>query len=296
MKRRTFLTGCVAAFTLPAFAQNQINQPYLWKSTDVTALTQALAQVEHTSRGRLGVGVLDTLSGQTAGYRDHERFLMLSTFKTLAAAYILARSDRGEEDLKRRIPVAEADILEYAPVTRRHVGPQGMTLAELCEATITTSDNTPANLMHRSYGGPEALTRYLRSIGDTVTRADRYEPEPNQPHPTAAMDTTSPNAMCSTLGMLLFGDRLRPESRERLRTWLTNNTTGDKRLRAGVPSNWLIGEKTGTAPVGANDAGFIQPPGDSAVIVSVYLETAAISGPGRDNIIATVGKLVAGIL
>lgn len=239
------------------------------------------------------MGLLDARSGQTFSYRGSERFMMLSTFKTLAAAYILARSDRGEENLNRRIPIAEADILDYAPVTQRHVGPQGMTLAELCEATITTSDNTAANLMHLSYGGPEALTRYLRSIGDTVSRADRYEPELNEPHATEPMDTTSPSAMSGTLNTLLFGDALRPESSKLLRSWLLHNTTGDKRLRAGAPSSWLIGEKTGTARIGANDAGFLHPPGDSPVIVSVFLESDAIPGPERDSIIASVGRLVA---
>jgi len=294
--RRHFIAGCVAAITLPALARNQTDTAYRWAQADLTALDQALAELERASRGRLGVGLLDTRSGQVAHYRGDERFLMLSSFKTLAAAYVLARSDQGEDQLSRRISIAEADILEYAPVTRRHIGQQGMTLAELCHATITTSDNTAANLILRSYGGPQALTQFIRSLGDNVTRHDRYEPELNLSDSAEPMDTSSPNAMSNTLNTLLFGSALKPESRKLLQSWLTANTTGNRRLRAGVPSNWMVGEKTGTAPTGANDVGFVQAPGGSAVIVSVYLETDDVAAPERDRIIAAVGTRVAGLV
>lgn len=293
ISRRHFMASCVAAFTLPALAQHPTDKAYRWTSTDVAVLNQALSELDRASQGRLGVSLLDSGSGQVVSYRGDERFLMLSSFKTLAAAYVLARSDQGEEQLSRRIAITEADMLEYAPVTRRHIGPRGVTLAELCHATITTSDNTAANLILRSYGGPQALTEFIRDLGDTVTRHDRYEPELNQADPVEPMDTTSPNAMSLTLNALLFGSALKSESRQLLRAWLTANTTGDKRLRAGVPSDWIIGEKTGTAQTGANDVGFIQPPGDSPVIVSVYLETDAIAAQERDQIIAAVGERAA---
>lgn len=296
VSRRSFMVSCITVAALPAWAQNQINNKYRWKQTDLTALNQTLAELEHLSRGRLGVTLLDTGNGQTSSYRGDERFLMLSSFKTLAAAYVLARSDKGEDQLNRRVPITEADLLDYAPITRLHIGQQGMTLAELCHATITTSDNTAANLILRSYGGPRALTQFIRSLGDSVTRHDRYEPELNQLNSLEPTDTTSPNAMSNTLNTLLFGTALKSESRQLLWSWLVANTTGDRRLRASVPSDWIVGEKTGTARIGANDVGFLQAPGSSAVIVSVYLETDAISAPERDQIIAEVGRRVAEVI
>lgn len=290
------MVSCITVAALPAWAQNQINNKYQWKPTDLTALNQTLAELEHVSRGRLGVTLLDTGNGQTSSYRGDERFLMLSSFKTLAAAYVLARSDKGEDQLNRRVPITEADLLDYAPITRLYIGQQGMTLAELCHATITTSDNTAANLILRSYGGPRALTQFIRSLGDSVTRHDRYEPELNQLNSLEPTDTTSPNAMSNTLNTLLFGTALKSESRQLLWSWLVANTTGDRRLRASVPSDWIVGEKTGTARIGANDVGFLQAPGSSAVIVSVYLETDAISAPERDQIIAEVGRRVAEVI
>lgn len=278
----------------PALAWAQTAQRLAWSPEHLASLTRALTTLESVSGGRLGVALLDTASGQVADYRGDERFLMLSSFKTLAAAYILARADRGQDRLTRRIPITEADLLDYAPVTRQHVGPQGMTLAQLCEATITTSDNTAVNLMLRSFGGPQALTQFIRGLGDTVTRHDRYEPDLNRPHASEPLDTTSPNAMCRTLNELLFGQTLKPASRQLLQSWLLANTTGDKRLRAGIPETWRAGEKTGTAAeVGANDAGFVQAPDRPPIVVSVYLETTDIPASERERVIAQVGRYVA---
>lgn len=290
------MASCIAIATLPAWAHNRIGYTYQWERVDLAALKQALVKLERASRGRLGVSLFDTGSGQTFSYRGDERFLMLSSFKTLASAYVLARSDKGEAPLNRRVPITEADILDYAPVTRLHIGQQGMTLAELCHATITTSDNTAANLILRSYGGPQALTQFVRSLGDTVTRHDRYEPELNQLNSLEPMDTTSPNAMSKTLNRLLFGAALNSKSRKLLRSWLVANTTGDRRLRSSVPSSWIVGEKTGTAQAGVNDVGFVQAPSSSAVIVAVYLEGDALAAPERDQIIAEVGRRVAEVI
>ena len=295
--RRTFTATIALAGWFPASTLGQTNKVLPWPADRLASLNKALGKLEAFGQGRLGVALLDSTSGQLASYRGDERFLMLSSFKTLAAAYILARSDRGEDELTRRIPITKADLLEYAPVTRQHVGPQGMTLRELCEATITTSDNTAVNLMHHSYGGPQALTQFVRSLGDTVTRHDRFEPELNAPHATEPLDTTSPNAMSRTLNTLLFGRVLKPKSQRLLQSWLLANTTGGKRLRAGLPAVWKVGEKTGTASlVGANDVGFIQAPGRSAIVASVYLETTAIPAPARDRVIAEVGQEIAALL
>ena len=264
-----------------------------WPALRVAAFERSLARLEQDSQGRLGVHVLDSASGQQAGHRSDQRFLMLSSFKTLAAALVLARHDRGEDRLDRPIPIQASDLIETAPVVERHVG-ASLTLAQLCEATLTTSDNAAANLILASYGGPAALTRFVRSLGDTVTRHDRTEPTLNQPDPHALLDTTSPRAMATTLRALLFGDALSPASRQQLQAWLIANTTGGKRLRAGLPPDWQVGEKTGTATrVGANDAGFARPPHGTPVLISAYLQTTRIAPAQRDEILATVGRLAA---
>jgi beta-lactamase class A len=186
---------------------------------------------------------------------------MCSTHKALSAAAILARVDRGEERLDRRLRFSPDAVLPYSPGTQAHAGEEGMTIAAICEAAMTLSDNTAANLMLGAIGGPAGLTDFLRRHGDDVTRLDRTEPSLNEALPGDPRDTTSPFAMAATLDRLVLGDVLAPASRETLIAWLVAGKTGGARLRAGVPQDWRVGEKTGTGDNGtANDIGLFWPP------------------------------------
>lgn len=254
------------------------------------------AELERRNGGRLGVAAFDTASGRRIGHRSEERFPMCSTFKFLAAAFVLARVDRGEERLDRRIVYSTQDLVTYSPITKDHAGPAGLSVAELCDATMTLSDNTAGNLLLASFGGPAGLTAYARSLGDQTTRLDRIETALNEGLPDDPRDTTSPIAMLGTMQRLLLGDALSAASRDHLTGWLIANKTGDKRLRAGMPG-WKVGDKTGTGGNGsANDIAIVWPTGRAPLLVTVYYTGSTISDEARNDVIAEAGRIVAASL
>ena len=254
-------------------------------------MTAVFQQLEAKAQGRLGVHVIDTATGHEFGYRSDELFMMLSSFKLLASALVLARVDRGEESLTRRIRYRKQDLVPWSPVTEANADGEGLTLAQLCHATITTSDNTAGNLILASYGGPQALTQNARQLGDKVTRLDRNEPDLNTRVEGGTLDTTSPRAMAMTMNKLLLGDALSPLSRNLLRQWLLENTTGGKRLKAGTPADWTVGDKTGTNKTDANDIGILLPPQGAPVLVTAYLADSTASSQIKDATLAEVGRL-----
>jgi beta-lactamase class A len=270
-----------------AFAQNHHD------ASD--ALSVALRSIETDRGGRLGVAVIDTQTGRNAAYRSHERFPMCSTFKLLAAAAVLARVDSGNDRLERRIRFEASDVVVNSPVTQNRSGAQGMTLAEICEAAMTYSDNTAGNLMLASIGGPAALTAYARSLGDPITRLDRIEPDLNQAIPGDLRDTTSPAAMLSNMRALATGSPLQPPSRDRLTGWLVGNKTGGSRLRAGLPREWRVGDKTGAGEHGTtNDVAVIWPSEESRpLFVSIYLTGDPSDGKHQNATVASVGAAIA---
>lgn len=250
-------------------------------------------EIEAAAAGRLGVAVLDTADGRLEGHRLDERFPMCSTFKWLASALVLHRVDRGQERLERRIRFGREVLVPHSPVTSKHVGAAGMTLAELCEATITVSDNAAGNLILKSFGGPAALTGYARSLGDTMTRLDRWEPELNEATPGDPRDTTTPRAMATALRAAVLGDALSAASRAQLAAWLEATRTNGKRLRAALPAGWRMGSKTGTGARGTtNDVGVFWPPARAAIVVAVYLTEAAADEPARNAAVARVARRV----
>jgi len=255
---------------------------------------QQLAEIEAREGGRLGVFVRDTGSGATLEHRADERFPMCSTFKLLVAAAVLKRMDGGAERLDRRIPYGPGDLLEYAPIAKAHVADGAMTVADLCAAAIDWSDNTAANLILQTIGGPSGYTRFVRSLGDRVTRLDRNEPTLNEAKPGDPRDTTAPRAMADDMQKVLLGDALSEGSRSQLQTWLVNDKVGDKRLRAGLPPSWRVGDKTGSGERGStNTIAILWPPEHAPLIATVYYTESSAPMDARNAIHKEIGALIA---
>ncbi len=263
-------------------------------SSPQAAAEARLAAIEKRVGGRLGVVALEPGSGRRIERRPQERFPMCSTFKVLAVAAALHRVDEKQDELGRFIPYSEAELLEYAPVTRAHVQEGGLTLSALCAAAITLSDNTAANLILKTIEGPEGFTRYARSLGDKQTRLDRVEPELNSAIPGDPRDTTTPAAMINDLRKLLLGDALSPSSRRQLEEWMRQNQTGGELIRAGVPHDWQVGDKTGRGADGAtNDIAILWPPSGKPILLAIY--TVGSKAPAKERLqaVADAARVVA---
>lgn len=291
LSRRRLLSATVLAGSALMFRHA------LAKRSSSDELHAHLVALEKAQGGRLGVAVLDVDSGLRLAYRADERFPLCSTFKLLAAGCVLARVDRGDERLDRRIRFGKDDLVSHSPVAEKRVAAGSMSVAELCHATLTTSDNTAGNLLLASFGGPAGLTAWLRSIGDAVTRLDRIEPVLNEGKPGDPRDTTSPAAMLQTLRTLLLGDVLMPASRRQLTDWLVANTTGDSRLRAGLPKTWRVGDKTGASSNGINnDVAIAWPPGRGPLLVTAYYAETTLPLESSHRVIADVGRIAASLV
>ena len=229
------------------------------------AFEKRLTQIENETGARIGIVAIDSGNGLRLEHRPNERFLMCSTFKLLAVAAVLERVDRKEDDLDRFVHYTQADILKYAPITKLHLGEGGMKLGALCEAAVEQSDNTAGNLLLQTIGGPAGFNKFARSLGDQMTRLDRTEPELNVAQ--GELDTTSPAAMCEDVGKILRTDRLSQKSLELLQSWLLKSETGATLIRAGVPNQWRVGDKTGRSGEGeTNDVAVLYPPNGARVL------------------------------
>jgi beta-lactamase class A len=252
-----------------------------------------IAAIEARLGGRIGVAALDTGSGRRLDYRADERFPMCSTFKFLAVAAVLKRVDEKQEQLDRFVSYDAKDILEYAPVTKAHLKEGGMTLGALCEAAIEQSDNTAGNLLLDAIGGSAGVTNFARSLGDQVTRLDRKEPDLNSAIPGDDRDTTTPGSMLADMTRIFTGDVLSGSSRRQLEDWLQHNKTGAAMIRAGVPRDWIIGDKTGRGANGAtNDIAIMRPPDRAPVLLAIYSVGSTATADDRAAAIAEAAKIV----
>lgn len=253
-------------------------------------VVQAAQEAEQSLQARIGLAVLDTADGQLWQYRADERFPMASTSKALICSALLAR---GPGAMKTAWLIKEEAVQSYAPTTENLIG-QYVSAAQLCAITMRNSDNTAANGVLEMLGGPQAVTSFLRTIGDTVTRLDRNEPSLNEATPGDLRDTTTPQAMVQTLQSLVLGDAFKTSDRDRLTDWLRHNEVGGPLLRAGVPESWTVADRTGAAGYGTRGVVAVMwPPERAPLVAAVYITETKASMEARNAAIAAIGKVIA---
>jgi beta-lactamase class A len=278
LNRRSLLAAVSGLAIWPAFAEEA---------------PPALAAYERETGGRIGLYAENLATGAKITSRADERFVMCSTFKASLAAFALARVDRGEDRLDAMVGYDSQDLLDYAPVAKQNLSHGAMSVADMCKAAVELSDNTCANLLLARSGGPQALTAFWRASGDTVTRLDHNEPELNRSPPGNPNDTTTPAAMAGNVRRFLLGEILSPASREHLKDWMVNCKTGDNRLRAGLPKNWKIGDKTGNnGKDAAGDIAIAWPASGGPVVIAAYTQGGSTSQDQLTSVFTEIGRMV----
>ncbi|KAA1174052.1 class A beta-lactamase [Photorhabdus heterorhabditis] len=263
-----------------------------WAGAIPSSLHKQLAELESSAKGRLGVTLINTVNGQAIQYRGDERFPFCSTFKLIVAAAVLHKSMSQSDLLAKHINYSEVDLLSYAPIARKHLD-QGMSITQLCAATLQYSDNTAANLLIKELGGVAAINHFTQSLGDHTFRLDRWEPDLNSAIPDDPRDTTTPAAMAASVNKIAFGAVLAASQRDQLIDWLKGNTTGDASIRAGAPAGWVVGDKTGGGDYGTtNDVAILWPPKGAPVILVVYFTQFQQDAESRRDVLASATRLV----
>ena len=285
-------------FALPVFCSTIIALLCLWampaKARAETILEAAQA-VEREIGGRVGFYFHDQQTGQTIEYAHLERFPLNSTFKLLACAALLLQVDEGKSRLSETVLLDGLKVVPYSPAIKQEMaaGHLAITLSEACRMMLSVSDNTAANIILAEIGGPAGLTAHLRSLGDTTTRIDRWEPELNEALPGDLRDTTTPKAVAQTMEMLLLGNRLSASTRAVLRNWLAGHAVADELFRKVLPNDWSIEDRTGAGGHGSRSIiAIIYPPGRKPVIATLFLTQNSAAFSARNSAIARVGAAI----
>lgn len=277
-------SGYTRASTEPEAAQLE---PAMDLGAEVRSRFVAL---ERSRDARLGVVAIDTGSGETIAYRADERFALASTVKVPLAAVVLDRL--SARDLERRLFWTEADLVAHSPVTELFVE-DGMTVRQLLDAALTISDNTATNVLFDLVGGPGAVDDRLAELGDRVTSVDRVEPALNEWRPGEVRDTSTPRALATVVRDLTLGDRLRPDDRRLLNDELGDSLTGAGLVRAGVPDDWRVGDKSGSASYGTrNNVAIVHPPGRAPWVVVVMTSHDEADAETDDALVAQAARVV----
>ena len=257
--------------------------------------------VERSTGGRLGVALVDQYESVLLEHRGDERFAFCSTFKLFLAGMALDGSRAGAWSLDDRLPLAKSDIVSHSPATDTFLGQGSIPMGEAARAAVVLGDNTAANLLLRKMGGIPAFNDWMKRHFDKTTHLDRYETDLNQNLAGDARDTSTPSQVARSAAGLILGHWLPDDQRQTLRNWLVESTTGLERIRAGLPTDWIVGDKTGTCggPRAAyNDLAFILPKGSKGhgYVLAVYLDDPKPEVVDANAAIASIARAVAPVI
>ncbi|MFP7834521.1 class A beta-lactamase [Marisediminicola sp. LYQ134] len=223
-------------------------------------------------------------TGGIVEWRADERFAYASTIKALAAGAALDLL--GVDGTQATVTVSADDLVTYSPVVETRVG-GSMTLADVADAALTVSDNTAGNYLFDAVGGPDELDRLLAEAGGEATTVSRIEPELNEATPGDDRDTSTPRAMADTLREYVLGDILPAAERAQLVGWMTATETGDTLVRADLPSEWVVGDKSGSGGYGTrNDIAVVWPTDGAPIVIAVMSSRGAADAARDDRLIA----------
>ena len=276
LSRRSMMTGFASCVGSAALGQDQGHGYREWQPRtydDGLIPNFSFEVIELSLLGGLGVFAMDSEIDRSSGWAETYRQPLNSTVKFLIVAAVLHRVDTEQENLGRGVRIEHPMLVAHSPALEPVVG-RTLSVFELCAAAMTVSDNGAANILLESVGGPQSLTTWLRQMGDQVTQVDRYLPELTTVSETADGDTSTALQMAQNLRMFLTGPVLSPESRTLLRQWMTENTTGLHRIRAGVPAGWDVADRTGTGKRNhTSTIAAIYPPNRQPLFLSIYMSS-----------------------
>lgn len=246
-----------------------------------------MRQLEQRYHRTIGVYVYDSGNGHTLAYRANTLFPVQSTAKVIAAAHLLKRAQQKPGLLNKRIHYGKSALVAWHPVTGLHCK-TGMTLGQLATASLEYSDNPAFNLMVKQLGGLPDLNRYAHTLGSHSFTLSHYEADLNS-NPNINKDVVTPKDMAVALKELLLGNKLSISSQSMLLHWMRDNTTGNQRIRAGVPVAWAVADKTGSGSFGvANDVGLVWSPEHKPVVLAIYTVASQASAPALSSVIAKI--------
>ncbi|MFP3669782.1 class A beta-lactamase [Priestia sp. SIMBA_032] len=280
-----FALSCAAVV---GFSSSEVHAETVKCQRQENKSDREFAKLEDKYDANLGVFALDTGTNKTVTYHPDERFAYASTHKALAVGALLQQ--KSIEDLNERIFYTRDDLVNYNPITEKHVD-TGMTLRELADASLRYSDNTAGNLILQQLGGPDGFKEALEKIGDNVTLPERFEPDLNEVNPGETHDTSTPRALATSLQTYVLGQALPAEKRELLTDWMKRNTTGDALIRAGVPKSWEVADKTGAGSYATrNDIAILWPPNGEPIVLAILSNRTEKDAEYNDKLIAEAAK------
>jgi beta-lactamase class A len=156
---------------------------------------------------------------------------MQSVYKFPIAMAVLAQVDQGKLKLDQKVRVEESDVVPDSTILEQNSQGKEFSLTELLKYMVSESDSTSCDTLLRLIGGSKVVTQYLQSLEVNDIVVANPEKEIQQDNAVQYRNYATPDAVIILLRALHEGQGLSKSSQTLLLRWMTETSTGPKRIK-----------------------------------------------------------------
>ena len=201
------------------------------------------------------------------------------------------------------MPIKKSDLKPdtYSPLRDKY--PQGgieMSIADLLRYTLQQSDNNACDILFNYQGGPEAVNRYIHSLGVREGAIVGTETAMHEDLNLCYQNWTTPLAAAELLEIFHKKPLFAKVYKDFIYQTMVECQTGQDRLVAPLLDKKVtVGHKTGTGDlnakgqqIGCNDIGFVLLPDGRTYGIAVFVKDSEENSQANSKIIADISRIV----
>lgn len=227
----------------------------------------------------------------------------MSVFKFHQALALADYMGKHNQSLDTLLTIEKSDLKPdtYSPLRDKY--PQGgieMSIAELLKYTLQQSDNNACDILFEYQGGPDAVDKYIHSLGIQDCAIIGTETAMHEDLDLCYQNWSTPLAAAELLEIFRREPLFAKEYKDFIWQTMVECQTGQDRLVAPLPDKGVIvGHKTGTGDlnakgqqIGCNDIGFVLLPDGRTYSIAVFVKDSEESFADNSKIIADISRIV----
>ena len=266
------------------------------------ALRQKLQQIVSTKNAVVGVSIIGNNGKDTLSLNGARHFPLQSVFKFHIALAVLSQIDKGKFSLNQKIKIEKKDLLPdlYSPIREKYPNGASLTIAEILENTVSSSDNVGCEVLLRLLGGPQVVEEYFtkNKFKDVSIKINEEVQQANWD--LQFQNWTTPKAANEVLAAFYYNKKklLSQKSYDFIWKTMRDTETGKARIKGQLPKGTIVAHKTGSSgankeglTAAVNDIGIVFLPNGRHFFISVFVTNSKENADTNEKIIADIAKV-----
>ena len=267
--------------------------------------TQLETQLKEAIKGKKAeIGIAVIIDGKdTVTVNNDIHYPLMSVFKFHQALALADYMGKQKQSLETRLPIKKSDLKPdtYSPLRDKY--PQGeieMSIADLLKYTLQQSDNNACDILFDYQGGPDAVNKYIHSLGIRECAIAGTETAMHEDLNLCYENWTTPLAAAALVEIFRKKPLFPNVYKDFIFQTMVDCQTGQDRLVAPLLDKKVtVGHKTGTGDlnakgqqIGCNDIGFVLLPGGRTYSIAVFVKNSEENNQANSKIIANISRIV----